>query len=157
MITPCTTSEIPALAALLRGLQSHHAAHLPQRFHDRATEADLRDVLHDALSEGAELLAYRVEGVPRGYLMWRWRERPASALEHPARLAQLDHIWTDPSWRRRGIARRLIAAFEARAARSGATGWIVALHSFNAASRGLMAGAAAQPSVEVLEKRLAPV
>lgn len=157
MIAPCTTSDIPALAALLRGLQAHHAAHLPQRFHDRATEADLRDVLHDALSEGAELLAYRVEGVPRGYLMWRWRERPASALEHPARLAQLDHIWTDPSWRRRGIARRLIAAFEARTIAQGAQGWSVAPQGTNAAARALMAGAGARPAARMLEKRFAPV
>ncbi|MCD1619995.1 GNAT family N-acetyltransferase [Salipiger marinus] len=153
MIAPCTTSDIPALAALLRGLQAHHAAHLPQRFHDRATEADLRDVLHHALSEGAELLAYRVEGVPRGYLMWRWGDR----RDGMPGLAQLDHLWTDPSWRRRGIARRLLAAFEARTIAQGAQGWSVAPQGTNAAARALMAGAGARPAARMLEKRFAPV
>ncbi|MBE9635231.1 GNAT family N-acetyltransferase [Salipiger mangrovisoli] len=154
MFTPCDTTDTPALAVLLRGLHAHHVAQVPHRFHDQATQEELQAVLDDAMAEGAQLRAYRVEGVPRGYLMWRWRLRAGSALEHPQRVALLEHIWVDPSWRRRGVARRLIAGFEAEISGQGAEGWITKVHAFNAPSRALMLGAGAMGAVEVLEKRL---
>ncbi len=153
MFTPCDSTDIPALAVMLRGLHGQHVAHVPHRFHDGASEAELQAFFATAMAEGAQLRAYRVGGVPRGYLMWRWRCSPATALRHPQRRAELEHIWVEPSWRRRGVARRLIAGFEAEIAGQGAEGWTTTVHAFNAPSRALMLGAGASGAVEVLEKR----
>ncbi|MCA0942481.1 GNAT family N-acetyltransferase [Salipiger pacificus] len=156
MFTPCDSTDIPALAVMLRGLHGHHVAHVPHRFHDRASEAELQAFLAEAMAEGACLCAYRVGQVPRGYLMWRWRLSEVTALKHPQRHALLEHIWVEPSWRRRGVARRLIAGFEAEIAGQGAEGWTTAVHAFNAPSRALMLGVGATGAVEVLEKRFQP-
>ncbi|WP_353472758.1 GNAT family N-acetyltransferase [Salipiger sp. H15] len=135
MFTPCDSTDIPALAGMLRGLGP-------------TGEAGLRDDLAAAMDAGAQLRAYRVGGVPRGYLVWRWQ-----GGEGPRR-AVLEHIWVEPSWRRRGVARRLIAGFEAEIAGQGAQGWITRVEAANAPSRALMLGAGAIGAVEVLEKRL---
>ncbi|WP_343502650.1 GNAT family N-acetyltransferase [Alloyangia pacifica] len=153
MFTSCDSKDIPALAVMLRGLHGLHVAHVPHRFHDRASEAELQSFLAEAMAQGAQLRAYRVGHVPRGYLMWRWRLSEATTLGHAQRRAELEHIWVEPSWRRRGVARRLIAGFEAEIAGQGAEGWTTTVHAFNAPSRALMLGAGATGAVEVLEKR----
>lgn len=153
MFTPCDSQDIPALATMLRGLNALHAAHVPHRFHGDAGAPELESFFAEAMASGAQLRAYRLQGVPRGYLMWRWRHAERTALEHPQRRAMLEHIWVEPSWRRRGVARRLISGFEAEIAGQGASGWTTMVHAFNAPSRALMTGAGAVGSVEVLEKR----
>ncbi len=147
-ITACTEADIPALAGLMRGVQ---ATRLPC-----GGRGIPEVVFASALSEGARLLAYRAEAVPRGVLMWRWRKE--SSTEGPkersaALRAQLDHIWVEPSWRRRGVARRLIAAFEAEIAAQGACGWLAQGEGMSAASGALMRRAGACACSERLEKR----
>ncbi|MCA0995463.1 ESCO1/2 family N-acetyltransferase [Alloyangia pacifica] len=143
-ITACTEADIPALAGLMRGVQ---APRLPC-----GGRGVPEVVLASALSEGARLLAYRAEAVPRGVLMWRWRKE-SSTERAEARRAQLDHIWVEPSWRRRGVARRLIAAFEAEIAAQGASGWLAQGEGMSAASGALMRRAGACACSKRLEKR----
>lgn len=154
MIDHFTQTDLRDVAALLRGLNALHAAKLPQRFHETADEAALGAFLSEQLGQGARALVYRTEGVARGYLLWRMREVPASAVERARRLAVLDHIAVAPSWRRRGIGRRLVARFEAEAAEAGCAAWVTAVHVFNAPSAALMRQAGAARAVDVLEKPL---
>ncbi|MCR8549898.1 GNAT family N-acetyltransferase [Salipiger sp. P9] len=154
MIDHFTETDLPHVAALLRGLNALHVARVPQRFHDAADETALAAFLAQQMAEGAQALVYRAEGVPRGYLLWKRRDMPASAVDRARRLAVLDHIAVAPSWRRRGIGRRLVARFEAEARAAGCEGWITMVHAFNGASAGLMRQSGAALAVEVLEKRL---
>jgi len=154
MIDHLLQSDLPQVASLLRGLNALHVQRVPQRFHAEADDAALAGLLAQELDTGAEALVYRAEGVARGYLLWRMREVPRSAVQRPRRLAVLDHITVAPSWRRRGIARRLVAGFEAEITARDCDGWVAHVHSFNGASRGLMQRAGAVRAVEVYEKRL---
>ncbi len=154
MIDHLLQTDLPQVASLLRGLNALHVQRVPHRFHAEADEPALAGMLAHELDTGAEALVYRAEGVARGYLLWRPREVAVSAVERPRKLAVLDHIAVAPSWRRRGIARRLVAGFEEEIAARGCDGWIASVHSFNAPSRGLMQRAGAERAVEVYEKRL---
>ncbi|SMX42590.1 GNAT family N-acetyltransferase [Maliponia aquimaris] len=154
MIDTARDTDLPALADMLYALNALHATHLPERFHTAGRRSDLGDILAGAMADGAQLLIYRTEGVPRGYLMWRPVDRPATALELAARKALLDHIYVQPIWRRRGLGARLMARFEQDIRAEGCTGWISRVHAFNGASAALMRGAGAQLSLQVFEKPL---
>ncbi len=153
MIDTATDTDIPALADMLHGWNALHAAHLPHRFHTDADRAALAGHLRLALGQGARALLYRLQGVPRGYLLWRWHGAGDAELAHPARLARLEHIYVEPNLRRHGMGRRLVARFEADIVRAGAEGWISPVHGFNAASAALMRGAGADLAVKLFEKR----
>lgn len=153
MIDTFTDSDLPALATMLRGLNIHHMCHAPDRFHDAASDVDLCAFLKDAMAGGSQILLYRTEGVPRGYLMWRLRDQAADPVQIARRHGVLEHIHVAAGWRRRGIARRLIRRFEAEIDGIGCTGWITQVHAFNTASAALMRGAGAEVVVNTFEKR----
>ncbi|MBU2959596.1 GNAT family N-acetyltransferase [Citreicella sp. C3M06] len=154
MIDPLSKHDLPQVAPLLRGLNALHVSRVPHRFHGASDDAALGGFLAQQLDDGAFGLVYRAEGVVRGYLLWRVRDIPASAVEQGRRVALLDHIAVAPSWRRRGIARRLARRFESEARAAGCDGWVVSVHSFNAASWALMRGLGARDAVQILEKLL---
>lgn len=154
MIDTATDSDIPALADMLYALNAHHATDLPTRFHTDGPVSALHAFFAKQMGQGARVLLYRTEGVPRGYLLWQVVEHPGSALENPRRQALLDHIYVEPIWRRRGLAGRLIARFERDITQAGCTGWYSRVHVFNRASAALMRGAGAQVAVETYEKPL---
>ncbi|EIE52863.1 N-acetyltransferase [Citreicella sp. 357] len=156
MIDNLLPDDLPQVAPLLRGLNALHAAQVPHRFHPDAGDAALGAFLERELASGARGLVYRTEGVVRGYLLWRCRTVPCTAVEHARTIAVLDHIAVAPSWRRRGIGRRLAERFETQARAAGCDGWIVAVHSFNTASAALMRGLGARDAVTMLEKPLGP-
>ncbi|WP_136440879.1 GNAT family N-acetyltransferase [Pacificoceanicola onchidii] len=155
MINTATEQELPDLVPLLRDLNALHARHLPERFHTRGSDAAILRVLTEAQASGTQFLVYRTEGVARGYLAWMARPVPGAddALQEPQRMALLDHIYVTPISRRRGIASRLIARFEAEIAESF-DGWKVQVHAFNAASAALMMRHGAQLAVQVYGKAL---
>ena len=154
MIDTATDDDIPALADMLFALNAHHARDLPGRFHTDGPAPALQAFFAEQMGQGARVLLYRTEGVPRGYLLWQLLEHPGSALEHPRRQALLDHIYVAPIWRRRGVAQRLVARFESEIAAECCSGWISRVHAFNSASAALMRGQGAQLAVETFEKRL---
>ena len=156
MITEATQSDLGGLVPLFRSLNDLHAVHVPDRFHDAASDADLHEVLQDAWNAGSRFLVYRTEGVARGYLKWQMLPEGVAALERPRRTALLDHIWVEPIWRRRGLASRLIDRFERDSAGAGARGWTVRVHAFNAASAALMQRHGARLSVQSFDKCAAP-
>ncbi|NVK60965.1 MAG: GNAT family N-acetyltransferase [Rhodobacteraceae bacterium] len=154
MIDTFLDTDLPHVAALLRGLNALHVQRVPHRFHDDADPETLEAFLATLMEQGGRILVYRAEGVPRGYLLWKLRDIPASAVERGRRVAVLEHIAVAPSWRRRGIARRLVERFETGIRSEGCEGWVTTVHSFNAASGALMRRAGARPAVQLLEKQL---
>lgn len=154
MITQATDDDLPDLVPLLRALHALHVTHVPDRFHDQASDAALLEVLRGARAAGARFLVYRTEGVARGYLKWQPMPAGVAALEHPTRQAVLDHIYVEPIWRRRGLASRLIARFEAEIA-GEFDGWVVRVHAFNRASAALMQRHGAVLAVQAYAKSVA--
>ncbi|EEX13714.1 GCN5-related N-acetyltransferase [Citreicella sp. SE45] len=154
MIDTFLDTDLPHVASLLRGLNALHVQRVPHRFHDDADPETLEAFLATLMEQGGRILVYRAEGVPRGYLLWKLRDIPASAVERGRRVAVLEHIAVAPSWRRRGIARRLVERFETGIRSEGCEGWVTTVHSFNDASAALMRRAGARAAVELLEKQL---
>ena len=147
MITEARAQDLPALVPLLRDLNALHADRVPAMYHDDGSDAEIEAVLRGMVEEGARILIYVTEGVPRAYLLWKPNRAPVEALECPLRLAVLDHIYVAPIWRKRGMARRLVARFEADIEKAGFEGWRVSVHRFNAASVALMQNTGARPAV----------
>ncbi|MCR9275571.1 MULTISPECIES: GNAT family N-acetyltransferase [Mameliella] len=154
MIDTATDRDIPALAEMLFSLNAHHADDVPERFHTEGPQEDLQGFLAERMAEGARALVYRTEGVARAYLLWQVIDQPATALEKARKMAVLDHIYVAPIWRHRGLARRLIARFEAESSALGCTSWMTRVHAFNQASAAMMQGAGARLAVQVFEKPL---
>jgi GNAT superfamily N-acetyltransferase len=154
MIDTLTLDDIPALAQMLRGLNRLHAHHLPQSYHDNGTDDALETFFHQQFEQGARLIGYRLEGLPRGYLMWQLQDKPADELMHARRRALLDHIYVDPILRKRGVGKRMIAAFEQAIALEGCRSWVSLVHDFNAPSQQLMRQAGAGVAVQMFERRL---
>ena len=152
MISHATDADLPDLVSHLRALNAFHAEAVPERFHDNGDDAALLAVLQAQHARGGRFLLYRTEGVLRGYLKWQAVPKGEPALERAQRLALLDHIYVEPIWRRRGLASRLIAAFEAASTAEGFTGWTVRVHAFNRASAALMQRHGAVLSVQSFAK-----
>ena len=100
MITEATQSDLGGLVPLFRSLNDLHAVHVPDRFHDAASDADLHEVLQGAWHAGSRFLVYRTEGVARGYLKWQMLPEGVAALERPAARP----FWITFGWNRSGGA-----------------------------------------------------
>ncbi|WP_121631001.1 GNAT family N-acetyltransferase [Tropicibacter alexandrii] len=153
MITQACDADIPAIARMLHDLNALHAHHRPDRFHDHGPQDALCAFLRDQMGQGARILLYVTEGVPRGYLMWKDARADPTALEHARGQAVLDHIHVEPVWRRRGLASRLIARFETDLKAEGLTGWRSQVHTFNHASAALMRRHGAEVTVDLFERQ----
>lgn len=154
MIDTLTLDDIPALVQMLRGLNRLHVHHLPRAYHDKGTDEALEAFFHEQFEQGARLIGYRLEGLPRAYLMWQVQDKPADALTQARRRALLDHIYVDPILRKRGVGKRMISAFEQAMAQEGCESWVSYVHDFNRPSQQLMQQAGAQPYVQMFERRL---
>jgi GNAT superfamily N-acetyltransferase len=150
MITPCETRDLTALARMLHELGELTGAP-PAALAEGGGPAALRAVFTEALARDASVLVYRTEGLARGYLMWR--PLPGAAGS-PRRMALLEQLFVDPVWRRRGLARRLLARCEADLRAAGFTGWTAPVPEASTASRAWMRAAGAERSGPVCEKAL---
>lgn len=121
---------------------------------DHATPADI-DAISDMLGEVTVplfdrhdgcVLVYRLQAVPRGFLAWRSDDTRGRV--------RLVHVFVEPNFRRHGMARRMIARFEAEIARSGATGWFARTRDAGPSARALMRRIGANGADGVYEKRL---
>ncbi|MCT4610106.1 MAG: GNAT family N-acetyltransferase [Pelagimonas sp.] len=153
MIDTLTPDDIPALAQMLRGLNRLHMFHLPHLYHDNGADEALEAFFTTQFEQGARVIGYRLEGIPRGYLMWQLQERPADGLMFARKRGLLDHIFVDPILRKRGVGRRLIAAFEEQIQQEGCGSWVSLVHAFNTPSQQLMQDAGAGVAVQMFEKR----
>ncbi|GGG64865.1 hypothetical protein GCM10011415_09470 [Salipiger pallidus] len=101
------------------------------------TRAAAGQHLERQLDEGARLLVYRAEGVARGCLLWR-----VQAGQEGARWAVLDHVTVSPSWRRRGLARRLVGRFAEESFQQGCVAQVEPPRSPSMAATGFLAALA---------------
>ncbi|MFO1060958.1 MAG: GNAT family N-acetyltransferase [Dongiaceae bacterium] len=111
--------------ALLAGWMGEFFAHLKAATGDpyfegaeMPPEAERRALFAGALAAGELLLVASLDGRPCGYLLGRAeppfvRESPIAAIGH------ISHCYVVPAARRRGVARRLVAAAEDRFAARG--------------------------------------
>jgi GNAT superfamily N-acetyltransferase len=147
MICLANDSDLPALVPLFRTLHSYHVTHVPEVFHDASGDAAFLAVLQKARDEAARILVYKTQDISRGYLLWKPLPPAPTPLHKTRRLALLDQIYVEPICRRRGMASRLVARFEAEVSDAGYDGWVARVHAFNAASAALMQRLGAAQSV----------
>ena len=121
MIRNFTPADLPHVTALFGA--------------DTRTDAGQR--LERQLDQGARLLVYSAEGVARGCLLWR-----VQASQEGARWAKLDHVAVSPSWRRRGLARRLVGRFAEESLQQGCVAQVELPRSPSLAATGFLAALA---------------
>ena len=140
-----TEADVDVLVPLKASLHALHVAHRPDFFKamkPHKVTTWLRDRLLEDTTAG--WLA-EDDGVPIGYLLGAWRERPETSYSHPRRWLEIDEIAVDASCRRRGIARALIERCAAEAAEAGVATLELTAWAFNEAAQSVFARTGFEP------------
>ena len=157
MIRVLDEAELPRILPLVRQVQALHAAHLPARFHTRATDAAFLEWYQTGLRDNdAFVLVDERDGQLAGYLLAIPQRQPRSPFNEPLAELMLDQICVDARFRRQGVGTSLIVAMEARMQELELTVWRAKHWVFNAASAALMQKMGADLQVLVRGKAISP-
>ncbi len=134
--------------------QDLHATRRPEHFRQTQTSelaAWYKSVLETA---SARLLIAEEEQAPVGYLSSIIHHAPETPLVYARRWCEIDQIAVDPAYRRRGIARALIARAIAAAEAEGIRQIEATCWSFNNPGQHLFLGLRFMPRTVRLELKL---
>jgi ribosomal protein S18 acetylase RimI-like enzyme len=112
-------ADLDALVELNRAVQGIHAAALPSLFKSECALETVKEAFQKMMAApgGCWLIAEAAQ--PCGYLYADFRERPESWSQRQRRVCNISHVAVSPGWRRRGVARQLVARVREEAARRG--------------------------------------
>lgn len=124
-------ADLDALVELNRAVQGLHAAALPSLFKSECAVETVKEAFQKMMAApgGCWLIAEAVQ--PCGYLYADFRERPESWSQRQRRVCNISHVAVSPGWRRRGVARRLVAHLREEAERRGFARIELDVWSFN--------------------------
>ena len=134
-VRPAETGDIPQLIELNALVQADHIAAEPAAF--KPSRADeVAAWLADGLASGY-LRAWVADGGRQlaGYVVVRREERPEHPLAYTRTWWEVDQLGVRPEWRRRGVARALLAAVAAAALDAGVGELQLTTWSFNTGAR----------------------
>ena len=134
-IRQATVSDVPMLVALNRMAQDMHADAFPQRFRRDASEQVVADAFAAMLQSSISYWLVAEEEQPVAFLSAEFCERPESWHSVSRRVCYLAGIVVAPVFRRRGIARTLLAALKREADARGVACIELDVWSFNDEAR----------------------
>lgn len=111
-IRPATVSDIPVLVALNRIAQDMHANAFPERFRRDTPEQIVADAFAAMIQSSTSYWLVAEEEKPIAFLSANFGEREESWHSVFRRVCYLAGIVVAPAFRRRGIARTLLAALK---------------------------------------------
>ncbi len=114
-IRQATVSDVPMLVALNRIAQDMHADAFPERFRRDAPEQVVADAFAATFQSSTSYWLVAEEEQPIAFLSADFCERKESWHSVSRRVCYLAGIVVAPSFRRRGIARTLLAALKQEA------------------------------------------
>ncbi|MEM8592274.1 MAG: GNAT family N-acetyltransferase [Pseudomonadota bacterium] len=119
-IRRAASEDAPAVAQLCAEIQAWHAAAYPEIFQAEIAPGDLAAHFTKQITDpDTRLLIAEISAEPAAYLYSRVVERDASLFQKPRRRLFIEHIGTSKRFRRRGLARALLAEAESIAQREG--------------------------------------
>ena len=134
-IRRATVSDVPRLVSLNRDVQEMHAEAFPERFRRDAPENAVARAF-SAMIESPSSYWLVAEGEqPTGFLSAEFIERDESWCVVPHRMCYLAAIVVAPAFRRRGIARALLAELKREAISRGVDRIELDVWAFNDAAK----------------------
>ena len=145
--------DIEALLGLIDEVQGLHVQHRPEMFKPtelREVQGRLEELLPDPLTA---VWVAELESVVCGYLVAIIRTQPLGAFSFARRFVELDQIGVKGGFRRRGVARSLIATALAHADGLGIPAVELSSWSFNRDAHRAFAQLGFVPKVVRFERR----
>lgn len=112
-IRPATTADIPNLNSLHRLVHDWHATQYPHVFEPTPSDAAIAEFFSSLLARDTTYIDIAFwDTAPAAYCFSTLSVHNGSALTKPRRHWHIEHIATDPAYRRKGIATALITRAE---------------------------------------------
>jgi diamine N-acetyltransferase len=134
-IRPANLPDVEDLVSLNGHVQSIHAAAVPSLFLNQPLAFEVASAFRKMLEDPAAVLLVAEEKLPCGYLYAQFYDRPENWFRPAFRICNISHISVHPDARRKGVARRLIAAIVAEAEKRGFNRIELDVWSFNQDAR----------------------
>jgi ribosomal protein S18 acetylase RimI-like enzyme len=133
-----TVQDYPQAYEVLAETFAFHQQAVPEQFRATDSPPPTRTMIEDLLrnGQGAWFLA-EAEGRVVGFVTIRLRPAPHEPYLMPEVRALIDSLGILPAWRRRGVARELMAAAEQWARQRGARRLMLNVWEFNDGALGL--------------------
>jgi ribosomal protein S18 acetylase RimI-like enzyme len=130
-IRPANLLDVEDLVSLNGHVQSIHAAAVPSFFRNQPPAFEAAGAFRRMLEDPAAVLLIAEERLACGYLYAQFHDRPENWFRPAFRVCNLSHLSVHPDARRKGVARRLIAAIVAEAEKRGFARIELDVWSFN--------------------------
>ncbi len=134
-IRTATPSDVPVLAALNRGVQEMHAGACPERFRTSPPDKAVERAFLSMVQAPSQHWLVAEEDRPVAFLSAEFREREESWCQAAHRVCYVAGIVVAPRFRRRGIARALLAELAREAGVRGVTSIELDVWAFNEQAR----------------------
>lgn len=147
------TGDISTLKKLQIQLHEYHQANLPDDFlspDEIEQSIDLSQIIE---SESSIFLVAENEGRLVGFIFGELWDRKSWTLKH-RKIASIEQIAVDSSFRNQGVGLRLIEAFEERVISKGGEELWLEVYSFNEAALSLYRKAGIEPKIQIGQKAL---
>ena len=117
-VRKATTSDVSAIVALNREVHSRHSEAFPEVFRANPSDEEVTEAFGAVIDapSGCWFVASEDQTVI-GYLSAEFREREETWCRTAQRVCYLGGIVVDPTFRRKGVARELVAALKREAAK----------------------------------------
>jgi diamine N-acetyltransferase len=126
-----TIADISALATLQQSVQEMHAEAFPERFRRNVPAETMERAIRDMLQTPSSYWLVAEDEQPIAYLNAEFRERDESWCAVAQRVCYLAGIAVAPNFRRRGIARALVAELKREADARGVAAIELDVWAFN--------------------------
>jgi len=134
-IRPATVLDVDSLVLLNDEVQSLHAAAIPSLFRARPPAAEVVGAFRAAIEDPAAVWLLAEDGRPCGFLHAQFQERRENWCRPALRVCYIHQIGVHSQWRRKGIARQLVAAIVEEAEKRGFVRIELDVWSFNQNAR----------------------
>jgi ribosomal protein S18 acetylase RimI-like enzyme len=134
-IRPATVLDVDALVFLNEAVQALHAAAIPSLFRTGPPAAEVGGAFRTAIEDPAAVWLLAEDGRPCGFLHAQFQERQENWCRPAIRMCYIHQIGVHSQWRRKGVARQLVAATVAEAEKRGIARIELDVWSFNQNAR----------------------
>jgi len=132
---PAGLEDVEALVALNAHVQGLHAAAHPRLFKAEPDPQQIREMFAAMITNPSALWRIAEADGPLGYVYAQLQDRPATWMRPALRVCTIQHLAVRPEFRRRGVARRLVADVVVEARARGYARIEIDHWSFNEAAR----------------------